>query len=158
MPTEQSTPAFITSAGPARDAVTATGYLRRHEKVRSLQRTLYRAAKADRRRAFHQLYQHAYREDVLWASWEAVKRNGGAGGTDNVDIEGFQRVAHSEIYKISQELRAGSYRPGAIRRVYIPKSDTEKRPLGIPSIRDLGLVNAYIFYVRTVYKTPHARV
>ena len=136
MPTEQRTPAIIKRAGPTRDAVTANGYLHRHEKVRSLQRTLYRAAKANRQRAFHQLHQHVYREDVLSASWEAVRRNGGVGGADNVDIKAFQPIAAGEIRRLAHELRTGSYKPGAIKRVYIPKGNGEQRPLGIPSVRD----------------------
>jgi RNA-directed DNA polymerase len=49
----------------------------KHDKVRELQRTLYRAAKADSGRRFHALYDKIYRRDVLERAWEVVR--GGVG-------------------------------------------------------------------------------
>src|SRR5919201_1588462 len=52
------------------------------DKVRELQRTLYRAAKADPGRRFHALYDKVYRRDVLERAWELVRANRGAAGID----------------------------------------------------------------------------
>ena len=54
------------------------------DKVRELQRTLYRAAKADPGRRFHALYDKVYRRDVLERAWELVRANKGAAGIDEV--------------------------------------------------------------------------
>ena len=59
----------------------------KHEKVRELQRTLYRAAKADPGRRFHALYDKVYRRDVLERAWESVRANKGAAGVDGLDID-----------------------------------------------------------------------
>src|SRR5450631_456418 len=108
-------------------------------KVRELQRTLYRAAKADPGRRFHALYDKVYRRDVLEWAWESVRANKGAAGIDR------QTIADVEEYGIAQlldelvaDLKDGSYRPLAARRVFIPKPGrpTEQRPLSIPTVRD----------------------
>ena len=58
----------------------------RQDKVRELQRTLYRAAKADPGRRFHALYDKVYRRDVLEHAWELVRANKGAAGIDRQTI------------------------------------------------------------------------
>jgi RNA-directed DNA polymerase len=73
----------------------------------------------------------------LRSAFEQVKANGGAAGVDHQTVEMFERHLEQNLEKLSQALRDGSYRPQAIRRVWIPKpGSTEKRPLGIPTVRD----------------------
>jgi RNA-directed DNA polymerase len=73
----------------------------------------------------------------LRKAFEKVKANGGAAGVDHVTVEEFERHREANLEKLSQALREGSYRPQAIRRVWIPKPGSkEKRPLGIPTVRD----------------------
>ncbi len=130
MPAEQRVPAITTGAGSARDVGTARkGYLP-HERVRSLQRSLYRAAKADRRRTFHQLFQHVWREEILQEAWRQVRDNGGAGGVDGIDLKTFARSAEIELRKLSEELRSGSYHPKAVRRVENPRTRKSRVRLG----------------------------
>jgi RNA-directed DNA polymerase len=108
------------------------------DKTRELQRTLYRAAKADPHRRFHALYDKIYRRDVLERAWEQVRENGGAAGLDgitiaDVDLYGAERM----LDEVGDELREGRYRVQAGRRVWIPKPGTrERRPLSIPTVRD----------------------
>ena len=64
----------------------------KQDKVRELQRTLYRAAKADPGRRFHALYDKVYRRDVLERAWVNVRRNGGAAGIDRITIADVQEV------------------------------------------------------------------
>ena len=64
------------------------------DKVRELQRTLYRAAKADPGRRFHALYDKVYRRDVLERAWELVRANRGAAGIDR------QTIADVEQYGV----------------------------------------------------------
>jgi RNA-directed DNA polymerase len=56
------------------------------DKVRALQHTLYRAAKADPGRQFHTLWDKVLRRDVLWRGWVAVRRNDGAPGIDKFTL------------------------------------------------------------------------
>lgn len=73
----------------------------------------------------------------LRKAFERVKANGGAAGVDHVTVEAFERHLGTNLEKLAQALRDGSYRPQAIRRVWIPKpGGKEKRPLGIPTVRD----------------------
>jgi len=73
----------------------------------------------------------------LRKAFARVKANGGAAGVDHVTVEEFERHLEANLEKLSQTLHDGSYRPQPIRRVWIPKPGTsEKRPLGIPTVRD----------------------
>ena len=109
------------------------------DKVRALQRALYVAAKQQRQRRFHALYDRIARPDVLRRAWERVRRNKGAAG---IDGETLQAIEAYGVEKMLEELRGlldtGRYRPQAVRRVYIPKPGRpkERRPLGIPRVRD----------------------
>ncbi len=86
---------------------------------------------------WHSLIDKVYAERTLWSAWETVCANGGSGGVDRQTIGMFERVAEEQIRRLSQELREERYRPQPVRRVMIPKPGTsEKRPLGIPAVRD----------------------
>ena len=109
------------------------------DKVRELQRTLYRAAKADPGRRFHALHDKVHRRDVL-------ERCVGAGAPQ--PRRGRHRPDNHRPMSSSTGLtgcstswprisRDGSYRPLAARRVFIPKPGSrERRPLSIPAVRD----------------------
>ena len=73
----------------------------------------------------------------LRAAFAEVKANGGAAGVDHQTVEMFERHRDENLERLSQSLKDGSYRPQAVRRVWIPKpGSVEKRPLGIPTVRD----------------------
>ncbi len=61
------------------------------EKSQALQRRLYLAAKRNRSRRFHALYDRIVRPDVLWRAWEDVRANQGRAGVDGVRIEDMER-------------------------------------------------------------------
>jgi RNA-directed DNA polymerase len=106
-------------------------------KARQLQRKLYLAAKANRKRRFHAMYDKIYRIDILQEAWKRVKANGGACGIDKVSIEDVKAYGENKLLaEISEVLECNRYRPLPVRRTYIPKNDGSKRPLGIPVIKD----------------------
>jgi len=108
------------------------------DRVQVLQRTLYRAAKADPKRRFHALYDKVYRRDVLERAWTNVRHNAGAAGIDRTTIADVERYGVDLLLdELAAELRAGTYRPLPARRVFIDKHGSkDKRPLSIPAVRD----------------------
>ena len=105
--------------------------------VRHLQRRLWAAAKRSPGRRFHALCDRIYRDDVLWAAWDRVRRNRGAGGVDRQTLADVERYGMARcLEEIQTELRAKKYRPEAVRRRYIEKGGGGRRPLGIPTVRD----------------------
>ena len=77
------------------------------------------------------------RVKLLKSSFHKVKANGGASGVDNVTVEHYEKDLEKNLAELSQELKEGNYKPQPIKRKYIPKPGrSEKRPLGIPTVRD----------------------
>jgi RNA-directed DNA polymerase len=108
------------------------------DNVRELQRTLFRAAKADPGRRFHALHDTVVRSDVLERAWGQVRRNRGAAGIDRTTLADVERYGVDRLLdELAADLRSGSYRPLPARRVFIPKPGSEEqRPLSIPAVRD----------------------
>lgn len=108
------------------------------DKVRVLQRSLYRAAKANPTRKFGVLYDKVCRDDVLRAAYEQVKANRGAPGIDQQTFEIIEKEIGVDKFLrgIKERLLKKRYKPLPVRRVYIPKADGTQRPLGIPVITD----------------------
>jgi RNA-directed DNA polymerase len=106
-------------------------------KVRGLQRKLYVAAKRQKGRRFHALYDRVHRSDVLWEAWKRVKRNKGAAGVDGVTLEAVEQYGVAKLLnELQSALQAGEYRAPPVLRRYIPKADGKQRPLGIPTVKD----------------------
>ena len=124
------------------------------DKVQVLQRTLYRAAKADPGRRFHALYDKVYRRDVLWRGWVMVRSNSGAPGIDRITLAEVEEYGVSRLLdELAADLRAETYRPLPARRVWIPKpGSTEQRPLSIPAIRDRVVQAAVKIVIEPVFE------
>jgi RNA-directed DNA polymerase len=107
------------------------------DKVRELQRTLYRAAKADPERRFRALYDKVLRRDVLERAWESVRANHGAAGIDQQTIADVEQYGVDRLLdELAADLGDGRWRPLPARRVFIPKPGREElRPLSIPAVR-----------------------
>lgn len=108
------------------------------EWVKTFQQKLYVAAKRSATRGFGSLYDKVEKWEVLVEAWRRVRLNAGAAGVDHQSIQWIRQEYGEERFlrEIQQELQSQSYRPAAIRRVYIPKADGSQRPLGIPTVRD----------------------
>ena len=123
------------------------------DKSRELQRKLYLAAKRNRNRRFHALYDRIFRPDILSQAWEEVRKNGGSAGVDGISIEDVEREGVEQfLCQIMQDLKAGTYRPKAVLRVYIPKPDGRQRPLGIPTIRDRIVQQACKLVIEPIFE------
>ncbi len=113
------------------------GWRRPPDKVRELRRRLWAAAKRQPGRRFHALYDRVFRGDVLKEAWKRVKKNKGSAGVDAQTLREVEEYGVDRfLEEIADELKAGTYRPKAVLRRYIPKADGKKRPLGIPTVRD----------------------
>ena len=125
------------ASGAAGEGMVPPGPNHPTDKVRELQRSLYRTAKKDRKRRFHALYDRIAREDVLAEAWRRVRSNKGAGGIDGETLSMVeQRGVGVFLAEVRTALLEKRYRPRPVRRVYIPKSDGKQRPLGIPTVTD----------------------
>jgi len=89
-------------------------------------------------RKIHSLIDKVCHPTNLLMAWEKVKENKGSGGIDNISISDLEKVQFKELDILYQRLKNDSYKPLPVRRVNIPKRNkpNEKRPLGIPAIRD----------------------
>ena len=109
------------------------------QKLRKLQRALYRKAKAQPDYRFWSLYSELTRLDLMEYALQLVERNGGAAGVDGQTIESISAKPETPqqwLEQLRRELQTKTYRPSPVRRVYIPKPDGGQRPLGMPTVKD----------------------
>lgn len=126
--------------------------LRPPEKIEKLQRVLRTKAKELPGYRFYALHDKLYREDVLAHAYQRCKANGGSAGVDGqnfADIESYG--VERWLGELAQDLKNQTYRPQAVRRVWIPKADGKQRPLGIPTIRDRVAQMAFVIVVEPIF-------
>ena len=137
----------------ARDAAMApvTG-IRTPAKVQQLQRTLYGKAKGDRKWRAWSLYGELCRREVLETALEAVVGNGGAAGGDGIGVAAIKADRATFLEALQGQLRAKSYRPSPVLRVWIPKADGKQRPLGIPTVKDRIVQMALLLLLQPIFE------
>src|SRR3954453_15341750 len=125
------------------------------DKVRALQRTLYRCAKQEPERRFHALYGHVHRMDVLRRARAGVCANRGAPGVDGVTVDAVAPAGVGAFLQdLAERLRTHTYRPSVLRRVQIPKPGRpgEFRPLSITTVADRVVMTAAKLVLEPIFE------
>jgi group II intron reverse transcriptase/maturase len=114
---------------------------------------LHAKAKSAPTYRFYALYDKVYRRDVLRFAYGSCFDNGGAAGVDGEAFDAIEEYGWERwVDELAEELRKGTYRPQAVRRVYIPKPDGKQRPLGIPTIRDRVVQMAALVVLEPIFE------
>jgi RNA-directed DNA polymerase len=123
------------------------------EKLQKLQAALHAKAKASPDQRFHALYDKVHRRDILQYAFDCCRSNGGAEGTDQQTFEDIAAYGLDRwLGELAEELKAKMYRPSPVRRVWIPKPDGKKRPLGIPTIKDRVAQTAAMLVLEPIFE------
>jgi len=95
--------------------------------------------------------------DTLRAAWQRVRANGGAAGVDRQTVAMFERRLEANLEDLARRVREKTYQPQPVRRVWIDKPGShQKRPLGIPTVRDRVLQTALRFALEPIFERDFA--
>jgi group II intron reverse transcriptase/maturase len=102
---------------------------------------------------FYALYDKVYRADVLWHAYQCCRANDGAPGVDGQTFTDIEADGVGKwLGELAEMLRRKTYRPQAVRRVYIPKPDGKQRPLGIPTVTDRVVQMAVLAVLEPIFE------
>jgi RNA-directed DNA polymerase len=108
-------------------------------------------------RVWFTLVDKTYAPVNLGSAFQKVWANGGSAGADKQTVAHFARQAETELTRLHELLRDGTYRPQPVRRAWIPKPGSkEKRPLGIPAVRDRIVQAALRHVLEPIFETEFA--
>ena len=128
--------------------------MKNKDKVSELQGKLYDIAKAEPERRFHSLYDKIQRMDVLEHAWKSVMKNGGSPGIDGITISELKKNGiETLLTEIQSELKARTYQPSPLKRIYIPKTNGKQRPLSIPTVKDRITQTAIKIIIEPIFET-----
>lgn len=105
---------------------------------------------------WYTLIDKVYALPTLRAAFAKVKANRGAPGVDHVTVAMFEARLDANLAALSAGLRDGTYRPQPIRRHWIPKGPRERRPLGIPTVRDRVVQTALRLVIEPIFEVGFA--
>lgn len=126
--------------------------------VQKLQSALHAKAKEEPGYRFYLLYDKVYRADVLAHAYRCCKANKGAAGVDGQRFEDIEAYgAERWLEELAHRLRNKTYEPQAVKRVWIPKPNSEKlRPLGVPPITDRVVQTAALLVLDPIFEADLA--
>lgn len=103
------------------------------------------------------MMENVLNRDNLIKAYKRVKANSGAPGVDGMSVEDFAEHAKQHWFAIAEKLKAGDYKPGAIRSVSIPKPQGGERILGIPSVQDRVIQQAVSQVLSPIFEAEFSR-
>jgi RNA-directed DNA polymerase len=98
------------------------------------------------------LMDKVYAMATLQAAWQQVQKNKGSHGVDGMSVERFAQKQEQYLQELQQALKAGSYQPLPVKRVFIPKAGGGKRPLGIPAVKDRIVQTALKMAIEPIFE------
>ena len=103
------------------------------------------------------LIDKVYSKANLEGAYRRVAANKGGAGVDHVSVKKFGERLEEELGRLREQLKAGVYRPQAVKRVMIPKPGSqERRPLGIPTVRDRVVQSAVRQVIEPIFEKDFA--
>ena len=121
--------------------------------VQKLRTALQVKAKEKPDYRFYLLYDKVHREDVLAYAYQRCKANKGAPGIDGQDFADVEAYGEERwLHELADTLRRKTYRPEAVRRVWIPKANGKLRPLGIPRLADRVVMVATTVVLEAIFE------
>lgn len=106
------------------------------------------------------LIDKVYADRTLELAWAKVSSNAGACGVDGITVERFGKDSQNRLLAVKEHLKEGSYQPKPVKRVMIPKpGSAQKRPLGIPTVRDRVVQTALRMVIEPIFErefAPHS--
>jgi RNA-directed DNA polymerase len=147
-------PTIVPQANPVGDAVGRWAWAEPSVWTKRMLTALERGVRGE---VWYSLIDKVYSPANLAAAAAKVVANKGAAGVDHVGVEQFGRYVNDNLRQLGEQLRQGTYQPQAIRRVYIPKlGSAEKRPLGIPTVRDRVVQTAIVHVLEPIFERDFA--
>jgi len=101
---------------------------------------------------YHSLRDKVFSLKNLYSAFQHVKKNKGKAGLDRVSIKQVEADLDTNILNIHKELRTAIYKPAPVLRVYIPKGRNDKRPLGIPTVKDRVIQQAFRQIIEPIFE------
>jgi RNA-directed DNA polymerase len=100
---------------------------------------------------WHTLIDKVYCELNLFFAAHKVMGKKGAAGIDRQTVDDFAGQEGQELQRLTAQIEGGTYRPSPVRRTWIPKpGSSEKRPLGIPTVRDRVVQTALVHVIEPI--------
>jgi group II intron reverse transcriptase/maturase len=123
------------------------------ENIQKLQTALHAKAKGEPGFRFYSLYDKVHRRDVLEYAYACCRANQGAAGVDGERFEDIETYGVERwLGELADTLSKKTYRPQALRRVYVPKPNGKLRPLGIATIRDRVAMTAAVLILGAIFE------
>ena len=128
-----------------------TGQTQSWETVQSKLQLLHRKAKEDKQQRFSSLMHHVWNPVTLKQAYFSIESSAAA-GVDGKTYKMYGEQLEQNLTDLSDRLKQRSYRAKPVRRVYIPKGNNQKRPLGIPVLEDRIVQKAVTIVLNAIYE------
>ena len=111
---------------------------------------VHAAARSAAQTQFTALLHHIDLE-ALGRAFDRQKRRAAA-GVDGMTVDAYAQNLADNLQDLHRRVHTGRYRPSPVRRVYIPKADGGRRPLGVPTLEDKIVQGAVAEVLSAVYE------